>query len=128
MMAATFPLNSFSQISKKQWAFNGAIGAQYNKNSDVFEINTPISVGYFIFDKCAVGLQALYAHRKGNTYNFVYDQSLGVIPFPYTKKSNQYALSLFSRYYILPASQRFNVFVEGAYGYGMSTIDSDLLI
>ena len=128
IMAAIFPLKSFSQILKNQWVFNGAISAQYNKNSDVFEINTPISAGYFIFNKCAVGLQAFYGYRKGYTYNFGYDYSLGVIPFPYSEKSNQYALSLFSRYYIMPASNKFNIFIEGAYGYGKNTIDSDRLI
>ena len=103
-------INAYPQITKGNWLLSGSASfsrlqsssqasVQY-KQTD-FQISS--SVGYFLMDKFAVGLKPSLLYGSNNVGN----------------SSKVITIGPFARYYFLKPENIFNLFSEGAYGYGI---------
>lgn len=100
--------SGFAQINKGQFMVGGT-GSFYNKKiSRIETTNFTLSPngGYFFLDKLAVGLNA----------NLGYTQTKYSIN--QKNDSKVYGVSPFIRYYVLPASNKINLFTQASYGWG----------
>lgn len=103
----------FAQINKGQYMVGGSGSFKYDNagsgNTLIQQtLNITPNVGYFLFDKLAVGLDVSLTSNKVKTSGTVHYKSFG------------YTVSPFVRYYVLPTTNKFNVFAEGSYGWGAS--------
>lgn len=104
----------FAQINKGQYMVGGSFSFKYDNGSygddlHVQTFNGIPKVGYFFSDKLAGGLNISLTFYKNSSNGTTFTKSFG------------YSVSPFVRYYVLPASNRFNVFAEGSYGWGRAT-------
>ncbi len=90
----------------------GAIGVSTSDNKTTelktSSINFSPSVGYFVTDKVAVGLNLGYGESKTTNYSGSTDS--------YTK-TNSIAIGVFGRYYFLDLGERFKAYSQAAIGY-----------
>jgi hypothetical protein len=107
---------SHSQISKGNWLFGG--NASYSSetlSSDLGDKQnyrtTDIqgNAGYFIADKFAVGIRPDIYFSKAEVR-------------PTTIRSKIFAIGPFLRYYFLPEEQTVNLFIDGSYSFGRSSV------
>jgi len=121
------PFSGVGQVSKNQWVINAAASAEYTERTtdgrNSIQISAPVGAGYFVLNKWAIGLQTFYGYRKGLvSYPVIYDGGFTRI-VSHEQKNNQFAVQLFSRYYFLAPTNKFNFYVEAAYGTGQSNTD-----
>jgi hypothetical protein len=111
---ALFSLSSFSQLNKNQFLVGGNISFSsatygdedtYKSKSETLQLSP--GVGYFLFDKLAVGTKTEFSFNNSTVY---YEDVL-------KSRSNSITLSPFVRYYILPKDKKLNVFAEVDYSY-----------
>jgi hypothetical protein len=111
------------QISKETWLANGSASyssTKYNsaagsKNVD-FELQLSPAIGYFLFDKLAIGIKAPISKigvKGQGTDKFT----------TYT----DFNLGPFIRYYLLPDNKPVNVLIECGYEYGYIKGDNDVV-
>jgi hypothetical protein len=109
---------AFSQVNKGQWLLGGNASFQHEQmiiaddlRFSSSRISTPVSAGYFIADKLAVGIRPSISRTSTQTQ---YKESG-------TWKSNSENVNLskgagiFTRYYILPKTSRVNFIIDGSY-------------
>lgn len=106
----------FAQINKGQYMVGGSFSFKYDNGSygddlRVLTFNGTPKIGYFFLDKFAGGLNISLTSYKNRSNDATQAKSFG------------YSAAPFIRYYVLPASSRFNVFAEGSYGWGRTTSD-----
>lgn len=99
-----------NHIGKGAWMVGGTAGFSSTKMGDVKSSTTELApnVGYFFINQLAGGLRANISNttdEMGTTEG----------------KTNAYTIAPFVRYYILPASQKINIFADASYGFGKST-------
>ncbi|HRF25154.1 MAG TPA: hypothetical protein PLR98_13355 [Chitinophagaceae bacterium] len=107
------------QLDKKYWLFGGS-GNFFSYNDDftttgqptvsakLTEINLSANVGYFIFDKFAVGLRPGMKSLKSRGLNTA---SVG-------HKEIALYIGPFARYYFLNSEKPFNILLDGSYQIG----------
>ncbi len=109
-------LKANCQITKGNWLLGGNISFSSTSSSSNLGSNTLYAfqasgnAGYFFIDKFATGI-------KPNIY---IDHGKGLQNFSSTGS----ALGPFLRYYFLPTGLRTNLFAEGSYAYGISSISN----
>jgi len=102
------------QITKGNWLFGGNISFSSTKSSSdlgsntVYAIQASGNAGYFFIDKFAAGIKP----------NILVDHGKGIQNFASTSSS----FGPFLRYYFLPTDVRTNLFAEGSYAYGISSV------
>jgi hypothetical protein len=112
-----FALSAHSQITKGNWIVGGS--ANFNNSNSVNSdgditgsgngVQIYPNIGYFVYDKFAVGLSAGFSYGK-----------------PSGSPSNtSYGLSPFVRYYFLKPDKLINVLAEASYGYNISKIQGN---
>lgn len=95
----------YSQITKNSWllggsaSFSNTINTQGNA-SEITNITISPNVGYFVFDKFALG------SRLSFTSSYVEQQPV---------KTNFYAVGPFARYYLLSTDKMFNILTQTNY-------------
>ena len=99
-----------NNIGKGAWIVGGNAGFSSTKQGDAKTSVTELApnVGYFFMNQLAGGLRA----NINNSTN-----EMGTVE----GKTNSFSLAPFVRYYILPSSQKINVFADASYGFGNST-------
>ena len=115
---ALISISSFSQLNKNQFLVGGNISFSsatygdedtYKSKSETLQLSP--GVGYFLFDKLAVGTKTEFSFNNSTVY---YEDVL-------KSRSNSITLSPFVRYYILPKDKKLNVFAEVDYSYVQTT-------
>lgn len=108
-----FCTKSNSQITKGNWMIGGsaAFTSTNNKsnatpNANQLLVQLSGDIGYFFFDKLAVGLKPAF---ESSTVKF----------FSGSNTSNILAVGPFTRYYFLPKEKIVNILVEVSYQYGI---------
>ena len=125
------PFSLCAQINKNQWLVGGSVIAQYQTNSEndnsEKEIRLPLNVGYFVANKLAVGIRGQY-HLTSTYSAFTYSDFAGNIIYASSikQREEEFSVGPFIRYYILPKTKPFNVYVEVGYAYGNNKLDIDL--
>jgi hypothetical protein len=111
------PLSLFAQISKNQWLVGGSITGQFqninDSRSSAKELRIPLSVGYFVTNKLALGIRGQYR-------NSVMTQEINGYYYAttITQKDRSISVGPFIRYYLLPRLNRFNLYTEACYSHG----------
>lgn len=114
---------SFAQTSKHSWIVGGT-ALFSSKTSSTIVSDTGISalglrnaqikfspdVGYFFSDRFVAGIKILYSINKLKVLNTSNNN---------LNKSIDYGVGPFMRYYFLPKTKKFNLFVDGSYQYGI---------
>jgi hypothetical protein len=104
ILAASFKV--CAQINKGQWLVGGNANWTTSFNSsntgNATAVNIMPDAGYFFYNKLAGGLKLNYTigNPSGNGFSF-----------------DEYGVSPFLRYYILPSSKNINIFGQVAYGW-----------
>lgn len=98
-----------AQIKKGQFLVGGNATFSSNENGGqkTSQFNISPNAGYFFMNKLAGGLKLNLGYGKSDMF--------GV-----KNTATNYGISPFVRYYILPASNKVNVFAEASYGWGKS--------
>jgi hypothetical protein len=128
-LIVAFSNNVNGQISKKQLIIGGVVSGNYSSTDQYYQefdrtlrreeqytLNIPVGLGYFIMNKWAVGIQSNYMRNQREityvlepgTYNYE-----GKIKEEYT----QFGLGVFTRYYVLPSKNSFNIYLSTGYSY-----------
>ena len=112
-IALAFTLTTNAQITKGNWMFGGDIAFSYSKskpksivNSKTFDMNLSPNVGYFFWDKFAVGTKINYTFSQSKS-----DSG--------TSKFERLLVSPFVRYYFLETEKPINFFLESAYRFAI---------
>jgi hypothetical protein len=114
-IAILFCFTLSAQINKGQWLVGGHIAAMYTQattssGSEIYtrkQGSTQLDGGYFILNRFALGIRGQYSVGKE------------ALDLPYARISTMnYVLGPYARFYILPATSRFNIFVDGSYSAG----------
>jgi hypothetical protein len=127
-----FPVIAHAQINQGNWLAGGVISGFYQQ-SEIFynqsreestttDINMIGQVAYFPLNKLAVGINAQHGviTEKVNLLS----NGFGGSDQSYTLTNKLWMAGPFVRYYCLPASNKFNFYVQGSYQFGVS--DEDL--
>lgn len=118
--------NANAQILKKQWIAGGGIVGRYSSNlspsslykTEAYELTSPVSIGYFIKNKWALGLRTSYQFtRESGTYPPYYI-SPNPVPVSYSERTQQFSAGPFTRYYFLSPQKAINLYAEVGYEYG----------
>lgn len=108
-----FSFNTYSQIVKKKWMLGGDLAFSYSESksessvdSKSFNVNISPNIGYFIWDKFALGTKLNYSGNryKSNSGNSTFDRLL---------------ISPFMRYYFLNVEKPINIFLESSYRFAI---------
>lgn len=100
-----------AQITKNNWMLGGNANFSYseaksqNTTGTSFSTQLAPNVGYFVYDKLAVGSK--FDYIIGNTI------------------STSFYLGPFVRYYFLDKEKRINLFLEPSYNFGLGKLSSD---
>ena len=110
LLLLIFSCSAFSQVQKNQWLIGGNAAFSFERASELKTTTLQLApdIGYFFIDKLAGGLRFNF----GSTTNrWEKDDKY---------RNSSMIISPFVRCYFLPATQKVNVFAEGAYGYAWS--------
>jgi Outer membrane protein beta-barrel domain len=121
--ASIFINNANSQITKGNWMVGGNFNYSKSKTSGTYasdkkfrEIDVLPSIGYFAFNKTALGIKAKLYFTKEK------------LPQPngteISSVQNNLGIGPFARYYFLPAEKMVNVYLEGNTFYKETTVKS----
>lgn len=118
--------NAFSQLQKGQWVTGGYADFLHSGNhqetknitSDYTSITlqTSLNGGYFILDKLSVGLTGgiILSNSDKSTEG---TSQIGHFSNSSTEKTFGYVVGPFIKYYLLPAQNKWNIFIDFSYGY-----------
>lgn len=107
-------LSLSAQITEGYWMVGGNAAFSYSKfksgtGSETFKMDISPDIGYFFFDKIAVGAEVHYFISRSK--------------FDYgTSKSDRLFLSPFVRYYFLEVNKPINVFLESSYRFSTLSV------
>lgn len=113
-----FSSQAFSQINKGQWLTGGSAVYAFsqtkygNSYSSQHNVQTAINVGYFLFNKVAVGVNVNVNYLK-NTDPVSGINSVGLV------SSIGGTAGPFIRAYFLPVASRINFMLHGSYQFGV---------
>lgn len=102
-----------AQITKGNWLVGGNIGFSYSKskpestiNSESFNIDLSPNIGYFFWDKLALGTRVnyFYSHYKSDSGNSKFDS---------------FFISPFVKFYLLSEEKMINPFLESSYRFNL---------
>ncbi len=112
-LAIAFSMTTNGQITKNNWLVGGDVAFSYSKSkpestvdSQAFNINLSPNVGYFFWDKLALGTRAEYTLSR-------YESDSG------TSKFDRFLVSPFARYYFLNIDKLVNPFLESSYRFSL---------
>ncbi|MBX2921954.1 MAG: porin family protein [Chitinophagaceae bacterium] len=107
--------SAFSQINKGQFLVGGSGSFSGRDENSVKSTKLTVSpnAGYFFMDKLAGGL------------NLVFDHGRTKLSIDQKTSGTSYGISPFVRYYVLPASNKINLFAQASYGWGRGTMSSN---
>ena len=115
-ITACFFINTYGQITKKNWLLGGT--GSYSSDKQVLQGSTTElksayatltpNIGYFIADKFAIGINLGFGLNKITATNI-----------PSSSITNYFA-GPFAKYYFLPKDKLLNLFLYGNYNYGIS--------
>lgn len=99
-----------AQINKGQFLVGGNASFKYEDSyGKSSEFNVSPGAGYFFLDKLAGGLKMDFSGRTTYSNGEKISRSRG------------YGVSPFVRYYVLPATNKLNVFAQATYGWGKTS-------
>jgi len=107
-------LFSYGQISKKNLLIGGNINFSRTKLTNDLggytetDVNATGNVGYFFINKLAGGIRPNLFFSRTKYYN--------------TSGSTRSEIGPFLRYYFLSVDQRMNLFIDGSYAYGRTSV------
>lgn len=113
LLILTFSVTANAQITKNNWLVGGDIAFSYSTSKPestvdfkTFALNVSPNVGYFFWDKLALGTRLDYAVNsyRSDTGDSNYDSFL---------------VSPFARYYFLDADKMANPFLESSYRFSL---------
>lgn len=112
-LALAFSIAANAQITKNNWLVGGDVAFFYSKSkpestvdSQAFNINISPNLGYFFWDKLALGTRVEYSLSR-------YKTDSG------TSNFNQFLVSPFARYYLLDVDKMVNPFLESSYRFSL---------
>lgn len=126
LIAALICTSLSAQISKGQWLVGGSLSGMYQKgggdnNYTEKAIQAPVNAGYFVSSGIAIGIRGT-AQYKEASYNlkrtYYYPNQSGYTTYEVKTKAELYSGGPFFRAYLMPGTQKFNVYVEPHFAYG----------
>jgi opacity protein-like surface antigen len=104
-------LTAHAQITKGNWMVGGDVAFSYSEGksdtkSESFTMRGSPNIGYFFFNKIALGTKVDYTFSQSKSANV-------------TSKFDRLFVSPFARYYFLKPEKPINVFLESAYGFSI---------
>lgn len=135
-LIAAFVCTSLSaQISKGQWLVGGSLSGMSQKggenNFKEKTIQTPINVGYFLGNGMALGIRGSFQYKETSyniRQNYYYSNyQSGYSTYEVKSKTQQYSAGPFLRAYLMPNTQKLNVYIEPHFAYGHYEGSSNLL-
>ena len=120
-----FSFQSYSQLTKGNWLVGGTGNFSSTKNtyatstyfqtSDVIDVKISPNIGYFIFDKFAVGVGPSFSKNKAQV----------TTPGGAYTNVNRFEIGPFARYYFLDKENQYNILSEASYQYGIYRFKPD---
>ncbi len=120
--------NLHAQLNRGQWLVGGSAGfstSSYNAgnvSSKATNFQLSPGIGYFVFDKLAIGLRA--------AVNYSYDvEKFGIPSNNFDTKRSGLGLTPYVRYYFLPKTNKINILADVSYSdvnTKITTVVSDL--
>ncbi|MCU0441301.1 MAG: hypothetical protein MUE96_02795 [Bacteroidia bacterium] len=108
-----------AQLNRHQWLLGGALSGSYFQSQSQetgYEINTPINIGYFVLPKWAIGIRGIFGYEETTTNLLSFSSTRR-----FTEKERMIVGGFFTRYYLLPRANKFNLYAEIAYAYGRTS-------
>jgi hypothetical protein len=129
ILIVAFSNNVNGQISKKQLIIGGVVSGNYSstdqfyqesdrtlRSEEQYTLNIPVGLGYFIMNKWAVGIQCNYL-RNQREIVYVLDPDIVNYEGMIKEEYNQFGLGVFTRFYVLPQKNSFNIYLSTGYSY-----------